>query len=199
MSHFSVDAVVFERRPRGERLTFCLIRGHWVASCEAPGPAPGMCLSIGHPVPDELSLFSFKDHIEEASHGQDTPSLSFPANRHTPVVPHPLHFENRSSRGSSSTGVLYACVCVCPSFPRSLNTHTCSLVTGSRCFLAQTQAAATTTKPPPLPPQPNLTPAPIFCSALRHLCVVRQMGRKAGGTSESTVGTEQGGPHSRVI
>lgn len=85
-----------------------------MASCEAPLSAPGMGLSIGHPVPDELSLFSFKDHTEEVSHGQDTPSLSFPANRHTPVVPHPLHFENRSSRGSSSTGVyMRVCVCVC--------------------------------------------------------------------------------------
>lgn len=157
---------MFERRPRGERLTFCLIRGHWVASCKALLSAPGICLSIGHPVPDELSLFSFKDHTEEVSHGQDTPSLSLPANRHTPVVPHPLHFENRSSRGAPPPEVICVSVCVCPSFPRSLNTHTFSLVTGSRCFLAQKKAATS----PPTPPQTQ--PQPLSSAAPSDICVL---------------------------
>lgn len=56
------------------KTNFSLIRGHWVASCKASLSAPGICLSIGHPVPDELSLFLFQDHAEEVSRGQDTPS-----------------------------------------------------------------------------------------------------------------------------
>lgn len=44
----------------------------------------------------------------------------------------------------------------------------------------------------PTPPHPS-TPH-VFCTALRHVCVVRQMSRKAGQTSETAVGTQQRGP-----
>lgn len=105
---------------------------------------------------------------------------SSPANRLAPVVQHPSHSENHSCRRSSSAGIF---VCVLPSL---ISDHT-HLFTCDR-------------QPLPLGPGPvTPRPPPIFCTALRHLCVVRQMSRKAGGTSEWTAGTEQGGPHSRVI
>lgn len=96
------------------------------------------------------------------------PSLT---NRHAPVVQHPSHFDNHSCHRSLSAGI---CVCVLPSL---ISGHTRLL---SRCCSNHDTIAV---------------PTPTLCSALRHLCVVvRQMSRKAGGTSESSSGTEQGGP-----
>lgn len=100
-----------------------------------------------------------------------------PANGVAPVVQHPSHSESHSCHRSSSAGIF---VCVLPSL---ISDHT-HLFTCDR-------------QPLPLGRGPALPL--VFCTALRHLCVVRQMSRKAGGTSESTAGTEQGGPHSRVI
>lgn len=73
-------------------------------------------------------------------------------------------------------------LCVFPSLI-SDHTHLFS-VTGSRCLLALTQSST-----PPHPSTPH-----VFCTALRHVCVVRQMNRKAGQTSETAVGTQQRGP-----
>lgn len=84
--------------------------------------------------------------------------------------------------------------CLCPSFP-DLWTHT----------HAHTHAHIFTCDRQPLLLGPDTTPtsscAPkALSSAPSDICALwSNCAGKAGGTSESTAGTEQGGPHSRVI
>lgn len=91
-----------------------------------------------------------------------------------------VHSENRSCHRSSSTRVFFSlspfavcvCACVLPSllYERTLtHTHTHSW-----------QAA--TASWPRHNPRPLLRPPnPIFCSAFRHLCTVKQLGRESWG------------------
>ncbi len=151
----------------------CLIQGQWVASCKA------LYLSLGSVfLLDILSLRNcHSPHLRLRRGSRPLPghTHSFsPANQLTPVVQHPSHSENRSCHRSSSAGIF---VCVLPSL---IYDHT-------HLFTCDRQ---------PLPLGPDPAPHPPSSAAPWDICV---LSRKAWGTSESTAGTEQGGPHSRVI
>lgn len=174
--HFSVGTESVSEKDRGRKTNFCLIQGHWVASCKSLYLPLGSVFLL-----DILSLMNcHSSHLRSHRGSWPLPGRthsSSPANGIAPVVEHPLHSERHSCHRSSSAGIL---VCVLPSL---ISDHT-------HLFTCDRQPLA-------LGPDPVLPL--VFCTALRHLCVVKQMSRKAGGTSESTAGTEQGGPHSRVI
>lgn len=163
---------------------FCLIQGHRVASCKALYLPLGSVFLL-----DILSLMNcHSSHLR--SHRGSRP---LPGHTHTVLSGQsacyscPASFALRKPQLPQE--LLRRNFCLCPSFP-NLWPHT--LV-----HLWQATAAswprASLPHPPSSPPPP-----PIFCIALRHLCALRRMSRKAGGTSESTAGTEQGCPHSRV-
>lgn len=105
---------------------------------QGPLSTPGICLSIGHPVSDELSLFSFKIMQRKQATARTRPLVLSPANRLAPVVQHPSHSENHSCHRSSSAGIF---VCVLPSL---ISDHT-HLFTCDR-------------QPLPLGPQPSTPP-----------------------------------------
>lgn len=152
-----------------------------MASCKAFYLALGSVFLL-----DILSLMNcHSSHVRSHRGSWPLPGythLSLSANRVAPVVQHPSHSENHSCHRSSSAGIF---VCVLPSL---ISDHT-------HLFTCDRQ---------PLPPGPGpVTPHPhphlVFCTALRHLCVVEQMNGKARETSELAAETEQGAPHCRVI
>lgn len=90
------------------KTNFCLIQGHRVASCKALYLPLGSVFLL-----DILSLMNcHSSHLRSYRGSRPLPGhthSSLPANRHTPVVQHPLH---SSCQRSSSAGIF---VCVLPS------------------------------------------------------------------------------------
>lgn len=172
------------------KTNFCLIQGHWMASCKALYLPLGSVFLL-----DILSPMNcHSSHLRSHKGSMPLPGHThwlLPANRHTPVVRHPSHSENHSCHRSSSAGIFV----LCPSFP-NLWTHT--LV-----HLWQAAAASwprQSPTPPGRPPPPHTLhsrPQPPSSAAPWDICVL--WGKWGGGTSEPTAGTEQGAPHRRVI
>lgn len=96
------------------KTNFCLIQGQWVASCKALYLPLGSVFLL-----DILSLMNcHSSHLRSHRGSRPLPGhthSSLPANRHTPVVQHPLH---SSCQRSSSAGI-FACV-----LPSVISEHT---------------------------------------------------------------------------
>lgn len=170
-SFFQWAQRVFEKRTE-RKTNFCLIQGHWVASCKALYLPLGSAFLL-----DILSLMNCHSSHLRSHRGSRT------------LLGH-THSSLTGQSGDSSCQASFALrkpqltgagifVCVLPSL---ISDHT-------HLFTCDRQ---------PLPlgrgPVTPATPPLVFSAALRHLCVVRRKSRKTGGTSESTAGTEHGGP-----
>lgn len=155
------------------KTNFCLIQGHSMASCKALYLPLGSVFLL-----DILSPMNcHSSHLRSHKGSMPLPGHThwlLPANRHTPVVRHPLHSENHSCHRSSSAGIFV----LCPSFP-NLWTHTLVHLWQAAAASWPRQSPTPPGRPPPphTPHPPLPTPAPVLCSALRHLCLVRQMRR----------------------
>jgi len=151
VSFFLWAQKVFESSTEKERLNFCFIQGHWVASCKALNLPLGSVFLL-----DILSLMNcHSSHLRLHRGSRTLPGhthVSPTANGIVPVVQHPSHSERHSCHRSSSAGIF----CLCPSFP-NLWPHT----------LVQLWQAAAASWPRPSPP-PGLLHRPetsVCCKA----------------------------------
>lgn len=98
-------------KDRERKTNFCLIQGHWVASCKALYLALGSVFLL-----DILSLMNCQSsHLRSHRGSWQLPGYthsSLSANHVAPVVQHPSHSENHICHRSSSAGIF---VCVLPS------------------------------------------------------------------------------------
>lgn len=138
------------REGNKEKDNSCLIQGHLVASCKALRLPPGICLSIGHPVTDELSLFSFKITQRKQATASTHPLLFTDQSAHSSC---PASFSPRNLQLPQE--LLCRNLCLCPSFP-NLWPHT---------LVHLWQAAAASWPQPslPAPPHPLHRPETSVC------------------------------------
>lgn len=145
------------------KTNFCLIQGQWVASCKALYLPHGICLSIGHPVPDELSLFSFKITQRKQATARTHPPVLASQSAHSSC---PASFAMRQPQLPQE--LLRRNFCLCRSFP-NLWTHT---------LVHLWQAAAASWPPTQSPPHPQ----PPSSAAPWDICVL--WGKWAGKLGE---------------
>lgn len=142
------------------KTNFCLIQGHWVASCKALYLPLGSVFLL-----DILSLMNcHSSHLRSHRGSRPLPGhahSSSPAMRLDPVVQHPSHSENHSCHRSSSAGIF---VCVLPSL---ISDHT---------LVHLWQAAAASW------PRPSPTPHPLSSAPPWDICVL--WGKWAGKLGE---------------
>lgn len=162
-----------------EKTNFCLIQGHWVASCKALYLPLGSVFLL-----DILSLMNCHSSHLRSCRG----SRPLPGHTHSPS---PAHRPLSSCPASFALGkpqlpqeLLSRNFCLCPSFP-NLWPHT---------LVHLWQAAAASWPWPSLPRPPPSSPAAPW-----DICMLWGKRARKLGELQSTAGTEQGGPHTRVI